>query len=173
MYPVYQSVCMCIYYNEKINKYKTITLMLMYRPIVLTSYTMGFYEIPVDIRAIFWYFFCIPRAFRRVEDRKNTKKLREYHRYFLKTHGITVLSYNYNHNVFYRPLTGVKRAFLKCMYVLCSSSMMNANVNKSERHNRARKSRTTLQNKVRLKVLPEQLTLFVNTSVTFKKCKIQ
>ena len=34
--------------------------------------------------------------------------------------------------------------------------------------NRARKSRTTLQNKVRLKVLPEQLTLFVNTSVTFK-----
>ena len=25
---------------------------------------------------------------------KNTKKLREYHRYFLKTHGITVLSYN-------------------------------------------------------------------------------
>ena len=37
--------------------------------------------------------------------------------------------------------------------------------------NRARKSRTTLQNKVRLKVLPEQLTLFVNTSVTFKKCK--
>ena len=34
--------------------------------------------------------------------------------------------------------------------------------------NRARKSRTTLQNKVRLKVLPEQLTLFVNTSVIFK-----
>ena len=34
--------------------------------------------------------------------------------------------------------------------------------------NRARKSRTTLQNKVRLKVLPEQLTLFVKTSVTFK-----
>ena len=33
----------------------------------------------------------------------------------------------------------------------------------------ARKSRTTLQNKVRLKVLPEQLNLFVNTSVTFKK----
>ena len=39
--------------------------------------------------------------------------------------------------------------------------------------NRARKSRTTLQNKVRLKVLPEQLTLFVNTSVTFKKFIIQ
>ena len=40
-----------------------------------------------------------------------------------------------------------------------------------QRHgdNRARKSRTTLQNKVRLKVHPEQLTLFVNTSVTFKK----
>ena len=29
------------------------------------------------------------------------------------------------------------------------------------KYNRARKSRTTLQNKVRLKVLPEQLTLFV------------
>ena len=39
--------------------------------------------------------------------------------------------------------------------------------------NRARKSRTTLKNKVRLKVLPEQFTLFVNTSVTFKKCIIQ
>ena len=38
---------------------------------------------------------------------------------------------------------------------------------------RARKSRTTLQNKVRLKVLPEQLTLFVNMSVTFKNCIIQ
>ena len=40
-------------------------------------------------------------------------------------------------------------------------------------YNRARKSRTTLQNKVRLKVLPEQLTLSVNTSVTLKKCIIQ
>ena len=33
---------------------------------------------------------------------------------------------------------------------------------------RARKSRTTLQNKVRLKALPEELTLSVNTSVTLK-----
>ena len=103
---------------------------------------MGFYEIPVDIRAIFWYFFCIPRAFRRVEYRKNTKKLREYHRYFLKTHGITVLSYNYliftHHNALYRKLTGVKRDFFKRMYVLCSSSMMNANVNNSKRHNSER-----------------------------------
>ena len=40
-------------------------------------------------------------------------------------------------------------------------------------NNRARKSRTTLQNKVRLKILPEQLTLFVNTSVAFKNCIIQ
>ena len=39
---------------------------------------------------------------------------------------------------------------------------------KNHHRNRARKSRTTLQNKVRLKVLPEQLTLFVNTSVTLK-----
>ena len=39
-----------------------------------------------------------------------------------------------------------------------------------ETNNRARKSRTTLQNKVRLKVLPEQLTLLVNMSVTFKNC---
>ena len=45
----------------------------------------------------------------------------------------------------------------------------HANVKATARHiNRARKSRTTLQNKVRLKVLPEQLTLFVNTSVAFK-----
>ena len=104
---------------------------------------MGFYEIPVDIRAIFLYFFCIPRAFRRVDYRKNTNKLREYHRYFLKTHGITIiLSYSYliftHHKALYRQLTGVKRDFFKCMYVLCSSSMMNANVNKSERHNSER-----------------------------------
>ena len=74
--------------------------------LIITSYTMGFYEMPVDIRAIFWYFSCIPRAFRRVEYRKDTTKLQEYLRYFLKTHGITVLSYNYliftHHNAFYR-----------------------------------------------------------------------
>ena len=28
---------------------------------------MGFYEIPVDIRAIFWYFFCIPRALNKFQ----------------------------------------------------------------------------------------------------------
>ena len=39
--------------------------------------------------------------------------------------------------------------------------------------NRARKSRRTLQNEVRLKVLPEQLTRFFNTFVAFKKCIIQ
>ena len=86
---------------------------------------MGFYEITVDIRAIFWYFLCIPQAFRRVEYRENTKKLRKYHRYFLKTHGITVLSYNYfifiHHNAFYRQLTGVKRHFFQ-MY-LCTQSL--------------------------------------------------
>ena len=75
---------------------------------------MGFYEIPVDIRAM----FC---------------------RYFLETHGITLLSYNYliftHHNALYRQLTGVKRYFFKCMYVHCSLSMMNVNVNNSERHN--------------------------------------
>ena len=37
---------------------------------------------------------------------------------------------------------------------------------------RARKSRRTLKNNVRLKVLPEQLTLFFNTFVAFKKCII-
>ena len=33
---------------------------------------------------------------------------------------------------------------------------------------RARKSRTTLQNKVRINVVPVHLTLFVNTFVAFK-----
>ena len=73
---------------------------------------MGFYGILVDIRAIFLSIFS--------EYRKNTKKLREYHRYFLKTHGITVLSYNYlifsHHNALCRQLTGVKRYFFQ-MYV--------------------------------------------------------
>ena len=71
---------------------------------------MFFYEIPVGIQAIFWYFFLYTE--------KNTKKLREYHQYFFKKHGITVLSYNYliccPHDIF---------------NVLCSSTMMNANVN--------------------------------------------
>ena len=35
--------------------------------------------------------------------------------------------------------------------------------------NRVRKSRITLQNKVRIKVVPVQLTLFFNTFVAFKK----
>ena len=34
---------------------------------------------------------------------------------------------------------------------------------------KARKSRRTLQNKVRIKVFPEQFNLFVNTFVIFKK----
>ena len=38
---------------------------------------------------------------------------------------------------------------------------------------RARKSRRTLQNKVRIKVFPEQLTLFINTCVALKQCIIQ
>ena len=33
---------------------------------------------------------------------------------------------------------------------------------------RARKSRRTLQNKVRIKVFPEQFTLFLNTFMVFK-----
>ena len=56
--------------------------------------------------------------------------------------------------------------------VLRESCIHNCAVALFTQH-RARKSRTTLQNKVRLKVLPEQLFLFVNTSVTFKKCIIQ
>ena len=88
---------------------------------IFTSYTMGFYEISVDIRAIFWYFSVFHERLGKWNIEKNTKKLREYHLYFLKTHGITVLSYNYlifsHHNTFYRQLTGVKRDCLNvCMY---------------------------------------------------------
>ena len=59
-----------------------------------------------------------------------------------------------------------------CVYIIFLPSATWPSLPKKH-YNRARKSRTTLQNKVRLKVLPEQLTLFVNTSVTFKKCIIQ
>ena len=38
---------------------------------------------------------------------------------------------------------------------------------------RARKSCRTLQNKVRIKVFPEQLTLFINKFVALKLCIIQ
>ena len=61
--------------------------------------------------------------------------------------------------------------FEKIMMIDCQNMYPVLNV--LLENNRARKSRTTLQNKVRLQVLPEQLTLFVNTSVTFKKCIIQ
>ena len=40
-------------------------------------------------------------------------------------------------------------------------------------YNRAPKSLRTLQNKVRIKVFPEQLTLFINTFVALKQCIIQ
>ena len=88
--------------------------------LLLTSYTMGFYE----IWWIFEQFFCIFSVFHKPlgewNTEKNTKKLREYNRYFLKTHGITVLSYNYlifiHHIAFYRQLTEVKRDFFQ-MYV--------------------------------------------------------
>ena len=103
---------------------------------MISSYIMGFYEIPVDIRAIFWYFKG------KWNTEKNTNELREYHWYFVKTHGITLLPYNYliftHHNAFYSQLTGVKRDFFRCMYVLCSPSMMKANINNSERHNSER-----------------------------------
>ena len=67
---------------------------------------------------IFEQFFGVFAVLQRNTE-KNTKKLKEYHRYFLKTHGITVFSYNYlifsHHNAFYRQLTRVKRDFFKCM----------------------------------------------------------
>ena len=78
----------------------------------------------MDIRAIFRYFFTekIPINYENITD------------------DITVLSYNYliftHHNALYRQLS--KKRFFKCMYVLCSSSMMDANVNNSERHNSER-----------------------------------
>ena len=73
----------------------------------------------------------------------NTEKIpKNYENITGISYGITVLSYNYlifsHHNTFYRQLTGVKRDFFKCMYVLCSLSMMNANINNSERHNSER-----------------------------------
>ena len=40
-------------------------------------------------------------------------------------------------------------------------------------NNRARKSRRTLQNKVRIRVFQEQLTLFINMIVALKQCIIQ
>ena len=96
---------------------------------IFTSYTIAFYEIPWIFKQFFGIFLCSTTLFGKWNTEKNTNKLLEYHRYFLKTHGITVLSYNYliftHHNALYRQLTGVKRDFFKCIYVLCSSSMMN------------------------------------------------
>ena len=57
--------------------------------------------------------------------------------------------------------------------ILVDLGKLHDECNQHNHNNRPSKSRTTLQNKVRLKVLAEQLTLFLNTSVTFKKCIIQ
>ena len=77
---------------KKHPKMQTNIIYLLIITTIFTSYTMGFYEMPVDIRAILWYFF--------FNTEKNTKILQ----YFLKTHGINVLSYNYlifsHHNAF-------------------------------------------------------------------------
>ena len=51
---------------------------------------------------------------------------------------------------------------------LCFMLMLNAKQDTKTTSYRARKSRRTLQNKVRIKVFPEQLALFVNTFVVFK-----
>ena len=44
---------------------------------------------------------------------------------------------------------------------------------RAEEDNRARKSRRTLQNKVRIDVFPVQFTRFVSMFVAFRKCIIQ
>ena len=52
--------------------------------------------------------------------KKIPKNCSNIHRYFIKTHGITVLSYNYlifsHHNACNRQLTGLKRYVFICMY---------------------------------------------------------
>ena len=62
----------------------------------------------------------------------------------------------------------INNVSIRTIKVACANLEYNASSGDITPRNRARKSRTTLQNKVRLKVLPEQLTLFVNTYVTFK-----
>ena len=75
------------------------------------------------------------------------------------------------------PFINILLPFLKyplqCCFCVRQGLLEHTENKDDDDDNRARKSRTTLQNKVRLKVLPEQLTLFVNTYVTFKKCIIQ
>ena len=68
---------------------------------------------------------------------------------------------------------GKNMNFLLLVYYIGHGNIFFLKERKNIFSYRAHKSRTTLQNKVRLKVLPEQLTLFVNTSVTFKNCIIQ
>ena len=68
---------------------------------------MVFEEIPVDIRAIFGYFFCIPGAFTWVEYRWNNKKLRECPPVFLQKSDITVLYSDYT-NLFASTLVNLR-----------------------------------------------------------------
>ena len=53
----------------------------------------------------------------------------------------------------------------------CNCAKYEMTVYKSY-NNRACKSCRTLQNKVRINVLPEQLTLFVNVFMAFKNCVV-
>ena len=70
----------------------------------------------------------------------------------------------------FRPAIALRLARENACRLLTPAALHTAH---AQLHNRARKSRRTLQDKVGLKVLPEQLTLFVNTFVAFKKCIIQ
>ena len=101
---------------------------------------MGFYEIQVDIQAIFLVFFLYST---RLKARKIPKITRISPVFFKNTWNkciiLQLFDFRSSYNACYRQLTGVKSNFSKCMYVLCSSSMMNANVNNtSERHNSER-----------------------------------
>ena len=62
----------------------------------------------------------------------------------------------------------INQCYQTCLIKTSRKYIMRLN----DRRNRARKSRRTLQNKVRIKVFPEQLSPFINTYVALKQCII-
>ena len=79
-----------------------------------------------------------------------------------------IVAYQVSRNIIWAP----RSVIINDVFTLYSQSDCSINFERGN-ENRVRKSRRTLQIKVRIKSFLEQLTLFVKTFVLFKKLIIQ
>ena len=104
---------------DKVSAAYSCLLMVWYLPAILWVFMKyrWIFEQFFDIFSVFW----IQKKYQKI-----TRISPEYHRNNCII--LQLFDFRSSYNACYRQLTGVKRDFSKCMYVLGSSSMMNANV---------------------------------------------